>query len=59
MKKITFSYTVDDFFQSNQFLRINSPGEFFEQIFCDSYFGEHLTCRAAISCNAYHDAYNT
>ena len=56
MKKITFSYVVDDFFQSDQFLPIYSSGKFVEQIFCDSYFGEHLTCRAAISCNAYHDA---
>ena len=37
-KKITFSYVVDDFFQSDQFLPINSSGKFVEQIFCYSYF---------------------
>ena len=57
-EKITFSYVVDDFFQSDQFLPIYSSGKFAEQRFCDSYFGKHLTCRAAIFYNAYHDAYN-
>ena len=58
MKKITFSYIVDDFFQSDQFLPIYSSGKFVEQIICDSYFGEHLTYRTAVSCNAYNDTYN-
>ena len=56
-EKITFSYVVDDFFQSDQFLPIYSSGKFVEQRFCDSYFGKHLTWRAAIFYNAYHDAY--
>ena len=59
MKKITFGYIAGDFFQSDQFLPKYSPGKFVEQLFCDSYFREYLIRWAAISYNAYHDAYNT
>ena len=58
VKKITFSYVEGDFFQDDQFFPKHSSGKFVEQLICDSYFGERLICRAAISYNVYHNAYN-